>query len=138
MHLSDVRGLLRYSACVSRVNSLANFSSATASAPRALVSYTALAAMAPTQQEGSQVTPKQYFYVMKAMWSIVDKYFDAKKVLTEKGHALVQTYAIKAAHPEMPYALHFLSMMCALCNGAKASLFSSVDSPLFHFFLNVI
>eukprot|EP00973_Karenia_brevis_P063629 8845245-Karenia_brevis.AAC.1 len=63
---------------------------------------------------------KQYLNVLKAMWHVVDKHFDAKKIFTPAGHRLIQTYAIKAAHPEMPYAMHFLSMMCALSNGAKA------------------
>ena len=45
-------------------------------------------------QSAPQVTQKQYLDVLKAMWHIVDNYFDAKKVLTEAGHALVQTYSI--------------------------------------------
>lgn len=91
--------------------------------------------MGGSQRDG--VTQKQYLHVLKAMWCIVDKYFQPEKVLTPLGHALCQTYAIKAAHPEMPYALHFLSMMCALCNGAKTELFAHSDSPLFHLFFNI-
>ena len=50
-------------------------------------------------EKGSQT---QYLNVMKAMWDIVDKHYDPKKILTEAGHALIQTYAIKAAHPQLP------------------------------------
>ena len=74
-------------------------------------------------------------HMMKAMWDTVDTHFDPTYVLTESGHDLVQHYSIKASHPEMPYAMHFLSMMCALSNGAKIALFPSSDSPLFIFFL---
>ena len=88
--------------------------------------------MPSAQKEGC--TQKQYLHVLKAMWVIVEKYFQPAKILTPLGHALCQTYAIKAAHPEMPYAMHFLSMMCALSNGAKADLFPHSPSPLFHFF----
>ena len=87
--------------------------------------------------DAAHAQPKQYMGVMKAMWDTVEKHFDPKYVLTENGHDLVQHYSIKAAHPEMPYAMHFLSMMCALSNGAKIALFPSSDSPLFQFCLNV-
>ena len=63
----------------------------------------------------------QFLAVMKKMWNNVDQHFDPKFILTPEGHALVQTYAIKAAHPELPYVLHFLAMMCALCNGTLYS-----------------
>ena len=82
-------------------------------------------------------SPKQYLNVLKAMWHIVDRHFDAKKILTPAGHALVQTYAIKAAHPEMPYAMHFLSMLCSLVNGVRSELFPSSESPFFHLFFNI-
>lgn len=91
--------------------------------------------MPSSQKEGC--TQKQYLHVLKAMWLIAEKYFQPEKVLTPFGHALCQTYAIKAAHPEMPYAMHFLSMMCALSNGAKAELFPHSQSPLFHLFFNI-
>ena len=75
--------------------------------------------------------------VFKYVWAEIDRLFDAKFVLTEKGHSFVQTYAIRAAHPELPWAVHFLSMMAALSNGAKAKIFPSAGSPLFLFHLNV-
>ena len=62
---------------------------------------------------------KQYLNVMKAMWDLVDKHFDPVTVLTPDGHRLVQTYSLKAAHHELPYVMHFLSMLCSLVNGAK-------------------
>ncbi|CAK0858559.1 unnamed protein product [Prorocentrum cordatum] len=86
---------------------------------------------------GDYVPPKQYMRVMKDMWDAVDGHFDPNYVLTKSGHDLVQLYSIKASHPEMPYAMHFLSMMCALSNGAKIALFPSSDNPLFIFFFNI-
>ena len=65
------------------------------------------------------------------MWDMVDARFNAAKVLTKEGHALVQTYAIKPAHPELPYALHILSMMCALSNGATTKWFPNAANTLF-------
>ena len=81
--------------------------------------------------------PKQYLDVLKAMWDAVDEHFDPKYVLTPEGHALLQTYAIKAAHAELPYALHFLAMMCSLSNGAKTKWFPSSASTMFMMILNV-
>ena len=37
---------------------------------------------------------------------------------------------MRAAHPEFPYALHCLSMMCALVNGARVAVFPTSQSPL--------
>ena len=80
---------------------------------------------------------RQYLHVLKAMWDVVDDHYDPKKILTPGGHALVQTHAIKAAHPHLPCALHFLAMMCALANGAKSQWFPNAASPLFIMFINV-
>ena len=42
-------------------------------------------------------------------------------ILLDEGYHLIQTYTIKAAHPEFAYVMHFLAMMCSLANGAKTS-----------------
>ena len=80
---------------------------------------------------------KQFLGLLKTMWQAVDNHFDAAGVLSPEGHALVQTYAIKSAHPELPYALHFLAMMCALSNGAKSEWFPNAPSTLFMMVLNL-
>ena len=46
-----------------------------------------------------------------------------ENVLTPEGHALAATYAIKAAHPELPTALNVLATLPALTNGAVVALF---------------
>ena len=79
----------------------------------------------------------QYLQVMKAMWAAVEEQFKPEKVLAPEGHALIATYALKAAHPELPYVLHFLAMMCALSNGATTTWFPSQTSTLFLAALNV-
>ena len=55
----------------------------------------------------------QYVPAMKLMWDEVDRRFDPKYVLGEAGHQFCQSYSVRAAHPEFPYALHCLSLMCA-------------------------
>ena len=77
------------------------------------------------------VLAKQYLNVMEHMWAMVDQHFDPVAVLTQDGRKLVQTYCIKASHPELPYTLHFLSMMCSMANGAKSQWFPNSPSPLF-------
>ena len=67
----------------------------------------------------TEETVKQHLKVSSTMWDIVDKFFDPVKALTREGYALIQTYSIKAAHPVLPYVLHFLAMMRAMANGAK-------------------
>ena len=88
-------------------------------------------------KQGKLTDNCQFLKLFKKVWDEVDRLFDAPKVLTPRGHALVQTYAIKGAHPELPYALNFLTMMAALSNGARARLFPNADSPLFLVFVNV-
>lgn len=39
--------------------------------------------------------------------------------------------------PRDVYAMHVLSMMCFLVNGARAELFPSSESPFFHLFFNI-
>lgn len=73
---------------------------------------------------------RQYIPAMKLMWDEVDARFDPKYVLGEAGHRFCQTYSVRAAHPEFPYALHCLSMMCALVNGARVAVFPT--SPCGH------
>ena len=80
---------------------------------------------------------KQYLGVAKAMWASVKQKYNPRSVLRPDGHALVQTYSIKAAHPELPYAMHFLTMMSALNNGATTKWFANKASTLFMAFLNV-
>ena len=80
---------------------------------------------------------KEFLNVTKKMWDIVDKHFDPVAVLGKEGHNLIQTYSIKAAHPELPYVLHFLSMMCSLSNGAQVTWFPNSPSPMFLMVLNV-
>ena len=66
----------------------------------------------------------QYGPAMKLMWDEVDRRFDPKYVLGEAGHQFCQSYSVRAAHPEFPYALHCLSLMCALANGARVAIFA--------------
>ncbi|CAK0820661.1 unnamed protein product [Prorocentrum cordatum] len=80
---------------------------------------------------------KKFLNVSKAMWDIVDKFFDPATVLTQRGYELIQTYSIRAAHPVLPYVMHFLAMMCALSNGAKSAWFPRAHSPMFLMVLNV-
>lgn len=72
----------------------------------------------------------QYVPAMKLMWDEVDRRFDPKYVLGEAGHQFCQSYSVRAAHPEFPYALHCLSLMCALANGARGAIFATAPSPL--------
>ena len=65
------------------------------------------------------------------MWDVVEKTCDPVKVLTRAGYNLIQAYSIKAAHPMLPYVLHFLAMMCSLGNGAKSVWFPNSPSPVF-------
>ena len=80
---------------------------------------------------------RQYIPAMKLMWDEVDARFDPKYVLGEAGHRFCQTYSVRAAHPEFPYALHCLSMMCALVNGARVAVFPTSPSPLTLVAINV-
>ena len=80
---------------------------------------------------------RQYIPAMKLMWDEVDARFDPKYVLGEAGHRFCQTYSVRAAHPEFPYALHCLSMMCALVNGARVAVFPTSQSPLTLVAINV-
>ncbi|CAL1140069.1 unnamed protein product [Cladocopium goreaui] len=72
----------------------------------------------------------QYVPAMKLMWDEGDRRFDPKYVLGEAGHQFCQSYSVRAAHPEFPYALHCLSLMCALANGARFAIFATAPSPL--------
>ena len=80
---------------------------------------------------------KHFLKVSKTMWDIVDRVFDPMTVLTRTGYHLIQTYSIRAAHPVLPYVLHFLAMMCALANGAKSFWFPNAPNPMFIMTLNV-
>ena len=80
---------------------------------------------------------EQYLPLFALIWAEVRRMFDPAFVLTARGYAFVQTYAIKVAHPELPFAMNFISLMPALSNGAAAKLFPNASSPLFCFFLNV-
>ena len=80
---------------------------------------------------------RQNIPAMKLMWDEVDARFDPKYVLGEAGHRFCQTYSVRAAHPEFPYALHCLSMMCALVNGARVAVFPTSQSPLTLVAINV-
>lgn len=84
----------------------------------------ALSNMSRGHEEG------QYIPAMKLMWEEVDKRFDPKYILGEAGHQFCQTYAVRAAHAEFPYALHCLSLMCPLVNGARVAIFPTSPSPL--------
>ena len=79
----------------------------------------------------------QYVPAMKLMWDEVDQRFDPKYVLGEAGHQFCHSYAVRAAHPEFPYALHCLSLMCALANGARVAIFATAPSPLTLVVVNV-
>lgn len=79
----------------------------------------------------------RYLAKFKVMWAEIDNHFDPKFVFTPEGHAFIQTYAIKASHPELPFGMHLLAMMAALSNGAQANMFLSGGSLLFLFHLNV-
>ena len=70
----------------------------------------------------------QYVPAMKLMCDEVDRRFDPKYVLREAGHQFCQSYFVRAAHPEFPYALHRLALMCALANGARAAIFATALS----------
>ena len=80
---------------------------------------------------------RQYIPAMNLMWDEVDKCFDPSYILGEAGHRFCQTYAVRAAHAEFPYALHCLSLMCALVNGAKVAVFATSPSPLTLVAINV-
>ena len=80
---------------------------------------------------------RQYLPAMKKVWADVEKLFDPVTVLKPQGHQFVQTYAIKAAHPELPYAMQYLSMMAPLSNGAQVAIFPSASSPLMAVTINV-
>ena len=58
-------------------------------------------------------------------------------MFTANGHAFIQTYSIKAAHPELPFGMHVLTMMASLSNGGSAHVFPRGGSPLLMFHLNV-
>ena len=60
---------------------------------------------------------RQYLRAMKCIWEAVDKLWKPADVLTPLGHHFCQMWAVRAAHPEFPYALHMLTCMCALVNG---------------------
>jgi hypothetical protein len=94
----------------------------TSGTPRDLTSAPAMKNEGKTREE----TARQHLLVNRAMWDIVDKYFDPVRVLTRKGYELIPSYSIKAAHPVLPHVLHFLAMMCALANGAKSRWFPNV------------
>jgi len=74
---------------------------------------------------------------MNRAWDLVEAHFKPKFVLTPLGHRFVQTYSCKAAHPEFPFAGHFLTMMASLSNGAKVRMFPNAASPLCAIALNV-
>ena len=80
---------------------------------------------------------RSHLPLFKHLWNIVDKKFQAKKVLTSEGHAFAQTHAIKGSHGVFPTALNFLALMPSLTNGARAQLFPNAPSPLFCVFLNI-
>ena len=89
------------------------------------------------EEKSPAETAKQHLRVSRAMWDIVDKWFDPVKVLTREGCELILSYSIKAAHPVLPHVLHFLAMMCALAKGAKSQWFPNAPSPIFIFAINV-
>ena len=80
---------------------------------------------------------RQYLPAMKCIWEAVDKLWKPADVLTPLGHHFCQMWAVRAAHPEFPYALHMLTCMCALVNGARVAIFPTSASPLVAFSLNV-
>jgi hypothetical protein len=80
---------------------------------------------------------EQHLGLFALIWAEVERMFDPAFVLTERGYAFVQTWAIKAAHPVLPFAMNFISLMPGLSNGAAANLFPNAVSTLFCFFLNI-
>ena len=79
---------------------------------------------------------RQYLPAMKNMWDTVERLWKPAHVLTEAGHHFCQTWAARAAHPDFPYALHMLALMCPLTNGGRASIFPTSPSPLVAFTMN--
>ena len=79
---------------------------------------------------------RQYLPAMKCIWEAVDKLWKPADVLTPLGHHFCQMWAVRAAHPEFPYAVHTLTCMCALVNGARVAIFPTSASPLVAFSLN--
>ena len=90
-----------------------------------------------TAADALQAGDRQYLPVFKHMWDEIDRLFDPAFIFTNGGHAFIQTYAIKSAHPELPWGVHFLATLAALSNGATTKIFPSSNSPLFLFHLNV-
>lgn len=80
---------------------------------------------------------RQYLTAMKSMWDTVDALWKPAGLLTQLGHQFCQTWAVRAAHHEFPYALNMLSLMCPLTNGARVSIFPTSPSPLVAFTINV-
>ena len=85
----------------------------------------------------AQDVERQYLPAMKLMWDEVDRLFEPVRILTPAGHHFAQTYAARAAHAEFPYAVHLLSLMCPLSNGARVAVFPTSPSPLVAFCVNV-
>ncbi|CAK9082039.1 Uncharacterized protein SCF082_LOCUS39015 [Durusdinium trenchii] len=79
----------------------------------------------------------EYLPAMKKIWDAVGKMWQPADILTAKGHQMCQTWAVRASHPEYPYALHLLSMMAPLTNGAAVQIFPTASSPLVAFGINV-
>ena len=80
---------------------------------------------------------RRYLPAMKSMWHAVDKLWDPCCALTATGHHFCQTWAVRAAHHEFPYALNMLSLMCPPTNGAKVATFPTSPSPLAAFAISV-
>lgn len=80
---------------------------------------------------------EQHLPLFKNIWKEVETMFRPLDILTKKGYAFVQTWAIKAAHPTLPYVMQFLCLLASLANGASARMFPNGGSPLFLCFFNV-
>jgi len=85
----------------------------------------------------SREVGRQYLTAVKSMWDTVDKLWDPPRLLTQLGYQFCQTWAVRAAHHEFPYALNMLSLMCPLTSGARVSIFPTSPSPLVAFTINV-
>ena len=76
---------------------------------------------------------RQYLPAMKSMWDTVDRLWQPAQILTDAGHHLCQAWAARASHPEFPYAVHMLALMCPLTNGGRVAIFPTAPSPLVAF-----
>ena len=79
---------------------------------------------------------RQYLPAMKSMWDTVDRLWQPAQILTDAGHHFCQAWAARASHPEFPYAVHMLALMCPLTNGGRVAIFPTAPSPLVAFTIN--